>query len=577
MFPFLNPIDIKKEKQEELENLRRERRNIILLLKREYETSNVQIQKYIDEGHKLDNYKFLFFSYDSKPIPFIYDGDGEDRLINYDVCGESDNDVLKPNEFRCISYELPSYYKYVKFERVRTDDENKFMADYYKLMSYSRIADITKFKPSTTNDYTIYIFNILKEIRKQDLIKSKEEKSKQIIDNYTPDKSKERLNTLITNYETNKQLNKINKNLQKQLNIKDKGYNPDLFKQHRLQLKPDKTYPTKTITFTLDNKGYPYRTYNKLKSLDSSFDKEKYYTNIKHYNNFDLSKSKKEYNLKTYSKYKFSFIGDIFFEGKGIAFLLLVNINTRYAYAYKLGKIEEKTVINVDYDNEEHTITFAEQGQKTTKALIEAFDEFINVTPVNILRFDGERAIGSQDFQDYLRLHKIKFIPSIPGTHTSLSIIDRLCRTIRDIAFNLNWEKIYTQEQMNKILNYYNNSRHETLTQTLFKSYPELKEVYKFISPWIMEHNTFDLETKFVKECIKYNLSITSNPDYNINKSDVVEIYNDTSKLEKRRTKISKDKYKVINKKGNIYHLQNINNDKEIFKPRYQIRKNFLF
>ena len=131
---------------------------------------------------------------------------------------------------------------------------------------------------------------------------------------------------------------------------------------------------------------------------------------------------------------------------------------------------------------------------------------------------------------------------------------------------------------MNKILNYYNNSRHETLTQILFKSYPELKEVYKFISPWIMERNPYNLETKFVKECIKYNLSITSNPDYNINKSDVVEIYNDTSKLEKRRTKISKDKYKVINKKGNIYHLQNINVNKDKkYKPRYQIRKNFLF
>ena len=148
-------------------------------------------------------------------------------------------------------------------------------------------------------------------------------------------------------------------------------------------------------------------------------------------------------------------------------------------------------------------------------------------------------------------------------------------------------KKIYTQEQMNKILNYYNNSRHETLTQTLFKSYPELKDMYKFISPWIMEQDSrskaeglpsFDLETKFVKECIKYNLSIVSKDDYNLNKDDIVEIYNDNSKLEKRRTKISKDKYKVINKKGNIFELQNINNNEDkIYKPRYQIRKNFLF
>ena len=67
------------------------------------------------------------------------------------------------------------------------------------------------------------------------------------------------------------------------------------------------------------------------------------------------------------------------------------------------------------------------------------------------------------------------FIPAIPKSHTSLSLIDRLCWTIRDIAFNLNIEHISHQDIMNLILYYYNNSRHETLTKTLFKAYPELK------------------------------------------------------------------------------------------------------
>ena len=115
-----------------------------------------------------------------------------------------------------------------------------------------------------------------------------------------------------------------------------------------------------------------------------------------------------------------------------------------------------------------------------------------------------------------MKKNNIKFIPAIPGVHTSLSLIDRLCRTIRDIAFNLNYEGIYNQEQMNKVLNYYNQSRHETLTQTLFKAYPELKKIFKFISPWIMEHNELDLEIKFVKECIKYNYYIKLKPDYKI-------------------------------------------------------------
>ena len=58
-----------------------------------------------------------------------------------------------------------------------------------------------------------------------------------------------------------------------------------------------------------------------------------------------------------------------------------------------------------------------------------------------------------------------------PKIHTSLALIDRLCRTIRDIAFNLNIEHISHQQIMDLILYYYNNTRHETLTSTLFKAY----------------------------------------------------------------------------------------------------------
>ena len=102
----------------------------------------------------------------------------------------------------------------------------------------------------------------------------------------------------------------------------------------------------------------------------------------------------------------------------------------------------------------------------------------------------------------------------------------------------------------------------------------------KLISPWIMENNPFDLETKFVKECIKYNFVILSNPEYNLNNNNEIKIYNDNTKLQKRRTKLSKDNYKVVNKVGYIYELENERTKERIFKPRYQIiqrNKNFLF
>ena len=83
---------------------------------------------------------------------------------------------------------------------------------------------------------------------------------------------------------------------------------------------------------------------NKLKSLYDSVDESK----VKHYNNFNVKQSKKDYSLRTFSRIPHSYIGDIFFQGRDIAFLLLININTRYAYAYRLGEVDEKVVYNVD-------------------------------------------------------------------------------------------------------------------------------------------------------------------------------------------------------------------------------------
>ena len=63
-----------------------------------------------------------------------------------------------------------------------------------------------------------------------------------------------------------------------------------------------------------------------------------------------------------------------------------------------------------------------------------------------------------------------------------------------------------------------------------------------------------------------------------INNNEEVKIYNDVSKLDKWRTNLLKDNYKVINKNGNVYKLQNAKNiDEIIFKPRFQIKKSNTF
>ena len=162
------------------------------------------------------------------------------------------------------------------------------------------------------------------------------------------------------------------------------------------------------------------------------------------------------------------------------------------------------------------------------------------------------------------------FIPAIPKSHTSLSLIDRLCRTIRDIAFNLNIEHISHQQIMDLILYYYNNSRHETLTNTLFKAYPELKSVYRNgITPAIMDANP-ELERLYAMECKKHNYYVQSKQDYDINVGKQVQIVNDNNPFEKKRTILNKNPYSVSNRIGNIYELKST--DSTVYRHRFGIK-----
>ena len=324
---------------------------------------------------------------------------------------------------------------------------------------------------------------------------------------------------------------------------------------------------------------FPYRSANKLKSIYNNFEQANLLNRMStadinklsnHYNNFNVKKNKKEYSLRTYSNARHSLIGDIFFDSD-ISYLLLININTRYAYAYQLGDVEVGRISNKDEYQNNYYIYYATKGMKTTDSLIKAFDQHLANHKVNILRFDGEKAINSKEFQNYLEQNHIMFIPAIPKSHTSLSLIDRLCRTIRDIAFNLNVEHISHQQIMDLILYYYNNTRHETLTSTLFKAYPELKSIYRNgITPAIMDANP-ELERLFAMECMKHNYYVKSKQDYDINVGSEVQIVNENNPLEKKRTILNKNPHIVTKRIGNIYELSH--EDETTYRPRFGLKR----
>ena len=278
---------------------------------------------------------------------------------------------------------------------------------------------------------------------------------------------------------------------------------------------------------------------------------------------FNVRKQIKNYQFKTYSRVPGGFIGDIFFNKSKFACLLLININTRKAYAYALNNVEIKPIGNQnDYGSQEYTITYSTTNKKTTSNLINVFNQFLNDIDRKItsLRFDNESAVKSKQFQTMLRNNKIKFIPVVEGSHTSLSLIDRLCRTIRDISYNMGI-KILTQNDINKVLNVYNNMYHSSLSKILGK---------KTTPNDVNEHP--ELEQQIINYCIDYNKQLkVLHPEIELQVGQICKVYQPFDKFKKRRRLLKKDYYKIISKTGNIYTVQNVRNNKKIDVPRYFI------
>ena len=89
-------------------------------------------------------------------------------------------------------------------------------------------------------------------------------------------------------------------------------------------------------------------------------------------------------------------------------YLVLININTRYAYALPVQNKRKETIKNV-------------------------LQQFISEHKIKSIVCDNEGAFSSQDVLDLLTAHNISLRIITDKRHTALSIIDRFIRTLRDM------------------------------------------------------------------------------------------------------------------------------------------------
>ena len=278
--------------------------------------------------------------------------------------------------------------------------------------------------------------------------------------------------------------------------------------------------------------------------------------------NFNIKKNKKLYQLHLVAP-RHTFIIDLFFPGR-FTYLLAVNVNTRKGFAIPSPLITKQG---------EHRFNVPNDGHKTTSNVIRMFDKLLQQTPVKMIVHDKESAFLSKEFAKYCRDHNITIKPystyNVSGLtetndttrplHGLLSILDRLCRTLRNMAFNIGVpNQEIDPDIMEFLLKAYNSSPHSAFFNVL----------HMRISPDEMDSNN-DLEDAFCYHLSKSNFVTMNENNFEINCP--VRVFNQASLFDKLKHKLLPGIFRIVGKEGNLIICKQ--NDFIIKVPRWMIQE----
>lgn len=255
---------------------------------------------------------------------------------------------------------------------------------------------------------------------------------------------------------------------------------------------------------------------------------------------FPLEENKKYYLHKVWKPN--TYLIDLMQSGKFI-YLIAINVNTRYAYA---------EVMNQSFSVNEGETRYGTDRLKATPEFLSCLSKMMNNNVPMIVKYltgDSEKSFGSETAKNFYSEHKIKWIPTKrlkKGTyhrfyyddpnqsasvrrnmnhtdplHSSLGIIDRFIRTLRDMAYNSKIA-IIEPNDMDVLVELYNNAPHKTLSYYAGRqTTPKEVQLKPELEMWIM------------RRICQENFNVKKRDGFHININEPVKVYNEKDVLQK--------------------------------------------
>ena len=280
-------------------------------------------------------------------------------------------------------------------------------------------------------------------------------------------------------------------------------------------------------------------------------------------------------NIKKYQVHKVAardtYMIDLMFSGK-LCYLVCINVNTRYLIVELMNKVVSE---------DSFTTQFSKQSKDVNSYLVALQNILYSGVNIKHLIGDGERAFDSRivynkfykdnniDFKPVPRQHstlypefvKNKFANKTDPLHSALGIIDRVIRTIRDMAYNMKIDpNNITPNIMKEIVNQYNNVPHIGLS-----GYAGFD-----VTPTMVQ-NDKQLEEYIVRKICQCNYEVVNTPGYRLHKGTNVKVYNEKDSMCKRREIIQPGEYVIESIKNGLLIVRNTKNNRIQAVPRYKL------